>query len=79
MSSRNLMKTCRRIDPELSGRRDLVRFLQKHACNLNDKQAERLSHYISRQPAIAYIYDFKEELMAVLISLSKRGSLRVAR
>ena len=62
----HLMKTCRQIDPELLHRRGALRLLQKHARNLTVRQAERLSSYLANQPAIARIYDFKEELMTVL-------------
>lgn len=64
----HLMKTCRQIDPELVHRRGMVRLLQKHARNLTDGQAERLSICLASQPAIASIYAFKEELMTLLIA-----------
>lgn len=62
----HLMKTCRQIDPDLSSRRGTVKLLQKHACNLTGRQQNRLSEYLSQQPAIAGIYRFKEELMSML-------------
>ena len=62
----HLMKTCREIDPDLSGKRGRVRLLQKHARNLSETQRARLAAYLGSHPAIARIYDFKEELMAVL-------------
>lgn len=61
-----LMKTCRQIDPGLRGGRGMVRLMQKHAHNLTDRQAERLSEYLNHHPAVARIYDFKEDLMALL-------------
>ena len=60
------MKTCRTIDADLSARRGTAKLLQKHADNLTDSQAERLSTYLGSQPAVAAIYDFKEDLMALL-------------
>jgi transposase len=62
----HLMKTCRQIDPELSASRGTAKLLQKHAHNLTPTQTGRLSVYLSRQPAVARIYDFKEDLMALL-------------
>ena len=62
----HLMKTCRTIDPELTARRGALRLLQKHARNLTEAQARRLADYLGNKPAIAAIYDFKEQLMAVL-------------
>ena len=64
----HLMKTCRTIDPDLRTGRGVSKLLQKHACNLTDGQADRLSGYLSGQPAVASIYSFKEELMTVLIA-----------
>ena len=64
----HLMKTCRQIDPGLLHRRGAMKLLQKHAHNLTENQAARLADYLSRQPAVARIYDFKEELMALLIA-----------
>ena len=62
----HLMKTCRRIDPGLLHRRGALRLMQKHAANLTAPQAERLKTYLETQPAVARIYDFKEELMGLL-------------
>ena len=62
----HLMKTCRQIDPGLLYRRGASRLLQKHAHNLTMNQAGRLKTYLDSQPAVARIYDFKEELMVVL-------------
>ena len=62
----HLMKTCRTIDPDLTGGRGVTRLLQKHARNLTGRQQDRLLHYLTKQPAIAGIYRFKEELMSML-------------
>ena len=62
----HLMKTCRQIDPELATGRGRAKLLQKHAANLTDSQARRLGSYLAERPAIAAIYAFKEELMALL-------------
>ncbi len=67
----HLMKTCRQIDPEFTARRGTVRLLQKHAHNLTEIQQERLSTYLANQPAIAAIYEFKEDLMTVLTAKSQ--------
>ena len=47
------------------------RLLQKHARNLTGRQENRLSDYLSRQPAIAGIYRFKEELIALLTAKNR--------
>lgn len=62
----HLMKTCRQIDPELNIKRGTMELLQKHGHNLTEDQAGRLSSYLSRQPAVASIYAFKEDLMELL-------------
>ena len=67
----HLMKTCRTIDPDLAGGRGMNRLLQKHARNLTGRQENRLSDYLSRQPAIAGIYRFKEELIALLTAKNR--------
>jgi hypothetical protein len=40
--------------------------LQKHVANLTEDQAGRLETYLDNQPAVARIYEFKEEMMAIL-------------
>lgn len=62
----HLMKTCRQIDPGLATGRGSAKLLQKHARNLTERQAGRLETYLAGQPAVACIYAFKEELMALL-------------
>lgn len=62
----HLLKTCRFIDPDLKDRRGLSKLLTKHASNLTQRQARRLTDYLDRKPAIERIYRFKEDLMEVL-------------
>ena len=64
----HFMATWRTLDPTGSKHRGLLSLMRRHQHNLSAEQQERLAHYLrERQPALAPLWEFKEQLCQLLL------------
>jgi transposase len=60
------MQTYQEIDPKMKNKRGLLAALRTNPENLTSKRLQKRNDYLTQQPAIAAIYQFKQELRQML-------------
>ena len=61
------MQTYQEIDPKMKNKRGLLAALRTNPENLTSKRLQKRNDYLTQQPAIAAIYQFKQELRQMLM------------
>jgi transposase len=61
------MQTYQDIDPSMKNKRGLLAALRTKPENLTAKRLQRRDEYLKKQPAIASIYEFKQQLYRLLM------------
>lgn len=63
----HFMATWKLLDPEKRKNRGLISMMRRHNHKLSDKQQVKLREYLEDVPALDTIYDFKQELMYLML------------
>jgi transposase len=61
------MLAWKQLDPIGRNNRGLVSLMRRHSSNLSKEQQQRLGHYLNSKPGLKIIYDFKEELVQLML------------
>jgi transposase len=79
--NQHFLATWKLVDPIGGRHRGLLSLMRRHAWTLSPVQQLRLSDYLSRQPALAVIYEFKQRLARLMLTKhrTKRGCRRLVR
>lgn len=60
------LKTWQQLDPGGRKNRGLLSLMRRHECNLEEKQKSNLRDYLSKNPILEQVYDFKQSLCKLL-------------
>ena len=73
----HFLKIWSQIDPEGRKNRGLLSLMRRHRHNLKPEQYENLNRYLSEHPELKVIYDFKQDLVNLM--LTKKQTARQCR
>jgi transposase len=65
--NQHFLKVWSGIDPVGRKNRGLLSLMRRHRHNLREDQIESLYHYLSKHPALKLIYNFKQDLVNLLL------------
>lgn len=63
----HFQKTWQQLDPEGKYNRGLLSLMRRHQWNLSQEQLTKLKIYLQKYPGLEPIYDFKQDLCALLL------------
>jgi transposase len=70
----HFMKLWQQLDPEGRKNRGLLSLMRRHAWNLRPEQVNKLDHYFSKTPGLKPAYEFKQDLMRLLLIKHQKQS-----
>ena len=65
--NQHVLSVWRQVDPERSKNRGLLSLMRRHAWHLDGLQQLRLQDYLTSQPVLKLIYEFKQKLCRLLL------------
>ncbi len=71
--NQHFMNSWKMLDPEGRKNRGLVSLMRRHRWNLQAEQIEKLYSYLNKNLALKAIYDFKQELAALLLLKTQKA------
>ena len=79
--NQHFLATWKQLDPIGGRNRGLLSLMRRHAWTLSSFQQLRLTDYLSRHPALAVVYEFKQRLVRLMLikHQTKRACRRLVR
>ena len=71
----SFLKAWAMVDPVGRKNRGLLSLMRRHKKNLESEQIERLNQYLKRNPVLQEIYEFKQQLNEILLTVEKNKAL----
>jgi transposase len=71
----SFLKAWAMVDPIGRKNRGLLSLMRRHKKNLASEQIERLNQYLKRNPVLQEIYQFKQQLNEILLTVEKNKAL----
>jgi transposase len=66
--NQHFLNTWKQLDPEGRKNRGLLSLMRRHSWNLKPHQLPRLANYLESLPGLKAVYDFKDELVQLLLN-----------